>query len=207
MKKYKIINYAIIYTIIISQFNICHKIKQNSQIYKELEITNNAMINEIDDKIKLLNSRVDNLLLETKKIKTVQSEKNTEINKYIEKNAIVSYYTHLPDEGGGLGITASGNKVSNTSVAIPRKDDLLNFGDTIIFEDLSPKYMADYDGQHLTRVADDTGNPKYIRKVDDNTYRLDVYCPKLPNETNLEYKKRVLSYGKTETKIKIKNKE
>lgn len=137
---------------------------------------------------------------------TTMETTNPETIEYIRKKAIVTYYTHLPQcTGDGDGITASGTKVSETSVAIPRKDNLLNFGDTIIFESLSPKYMEDYNGNYLTRIADDTGNPNYIKKIDDETYRLDVFCPKLPNESNEQYYNRVLSYGKTETNILIKN--
>ena len=191
-------------TMSVSQFHLIEKVDAYEKDIVTLKEQQIIISNKLLENNNTLNNRITNTNLRINELNKLEEQ---EQESYIEKNAIVSYYTHLPDEGGGLGITASGNKVSNTSVAIPRKDDLLNFGDTIIFEDLSPKYMADYDGQHLTRVADDTGNPKYIRKVDDNTYRLDVYCPKLPNETNLEYKKRVLSYGKTETKIKIKNKE
>lgn len=167
----------------------------------------NRYENEIEKyKVKKEELKKENILLKNK-INKIEKIKEEEKKKEITKNVIVSYYTHLPDEGGGLGITASGEKVSNTSVAIPRKDDLLQFGDTIIFETLSPKYMKDYNGQYLTRVADDTGNPRHIRKIDNNTYKLDVYCPKLPNETNSAYKKRVKEYGITNTRIKIVNNE
>lgn len=127
-----------------------------------------------------------------------------EKQNYEEYNAIVSYYTYLPEcTGSGLGITASGKKVSETSVAIPRKDNVLKFGTKIEFKTLAPQYMKDYNSKYLTRIADDTGNSNYIRKMEDGTYRLDVFCPKLPNETDKEYHKRVYSYGKTETKIKV----
>lgn len=141
------------------------------------------------------------------KIKETILEKQIDLqeqSKYKEFNAIVSYYTYLPEcTNNGLGITASGKKVSETSVAIPRDDDILKFGVEIKFETLSPKYIEDYEGKYLTRIADDTGNPKYIRKMENGTYRLDVFCPKLPNETNESYYKRVNSYGKTNTKIRV----
>lgn len=79
----------------------------------------------------------------------------------------------------------------------------MKFGTKIEFEQLAPQYMIDYDGEYMVRIADDTGNPNHIRKMEDGTYRLDVFCPKLPNETDTEYYDRVVAYGKTETKIKV----
>lgn len=125
-------------------------------------------------------------------------------NDYKTYNALVSYYTYLPQcTGNGLGITASGKKISETSVAIPRKDDVLKFGTKIEFKNLAAKYMEDYEGKYLIRIADDTGNPSHIRKMEDGTYRLDVFCPRLPNETDVDYHKRVNTYGKTKTTIKV----
>lgn len=63
--------------------------------------------------------------------------------------------------------------------------------------------MEDYEGKYLIRIADDTGNPSHIRKMEDGTYRLDVFCPRLPNETDADYHKRVNAYGKTKTTIKV----
>lgn len=150
-------------------------------------------------------------IVEIKKVdkKNIETKNNIDINnidknKFLVYDAIVSYYTYLPQEtGSGDGITASGKKVSSTSLAIPRKDDILKFGTIVEFDKLSDGYMKDYNGKYLTRIADDTGNPKNIRKVDDFTYRVDVFCPRLENETDEQYHKRVYSYGKTTTKIKV----
>lgn len=71
------------------------------------------------------------------------------------------------------------------------------------FKEFAPKYMQDYNGQYLVRIADDTGSPNHIRKLDNGIYRLDVFCPKFPNETDSEYYNRVSSYGKTETTFRI----
>lgn len=137
--------------------------------------------------------------------KTKQIEKPLSTN-YKEFNAIVSYYTYLPSStGSGSGITANGNKVSETSLAIPRNDDILRYGVKVEFDYLAPQYMIDYDGKYLTRIADDTGSPKHIRKIDNNTYKLDVFCPRLPKESDDSYHKRVYGYGITKTKMKIFN--
>lgn len=210
MKKKEILIPIIISLCSMNGYSLIRLNEKNKEIilnkkifYMQQMAYKNRYENEIEKyKVKKEELKKENILLKNQ-INQIEKIKEEEKKKEITKDAIVSYYTHLPDEGGGLGITASGEKISNTSVAIPRKDDLLQFGDTIIFETLSPKYMKDYNGQYLTRVADDTGNPRYIRKIDNNTYKLDVYCPKLPNETNYDYKKRVRGYGITNTKIKI----
>lgn len=165
-------------------------------------------MDEIDEMVTSMENYNQNTSINKEFKESPISELELSIGKveqeYNEYNAIVSYYTYLPEcTGNGLGITASGVKVSETSVAIPRKDNVLKFGTKIEFVTLAPKYMEDYDGKYLTRIADDTGSPKYIRKMENGTYRLDVFCPKLPNETDKEYHKRVNSYGKTQTKIKV----
>lgn len=138
--------------------------------------------------------------------KEVEEEIKSIKNNYVEVDAIVSYYTYLPSStGSGDGITATGKKVTNSSLAIPRNDELLKYGTKVEFEFLAPQYMKDYNGQYLTRIADDTGSPKHIRKVDENTYRVDVFCSRLENETDTQYHNRVYSYGKTKTKMKIYN--
>lgn len=163
---------------------------------QDIELNDPEIISELNNQsvIEIVTESKDNFTIESNNIKP----------NYSIHNAIVSYYTYLPQSTvHGTGITASGKKVSNTSLAIPRKDSLLKFGTKVEFDELAPKYMEDYQGQFLTRIADDTGNPKNIRKMNDGTYRLDVFCPRLTNETDEEYHKRVYGYGKTETKIKI----
>lgn len=165
-------------------------------------------MNEIDEMVTSMENYKKNISINKEFKEYPISELELSIGKveqeYNEYDAIVSYYTYLPEcTGNGLGITASGVQVSETSVAIPRKDNILKFGTKIEFGTLAPKYMEDYDGKYLTRIADDTGSPKHIRKMGNGTYRLDVFCPRLPNETDKEYHKRVNSYGKTQTKIKV----
>lgn len=124
--------------------------------------------------------------------------------KSVTFDVIVSYYTYLPQSTGtGNGITASGKKVSNTSLAIPRNDNILKFGSVVQFDFLCDSYMKDYNGQYLERIADDTGSPKHIRRVNDTTYRVDVFCPRLNGESDSAYHKRVYAYGKTKTKMKV----
>ena len=209
MKKRKII-YCFVFSLLtlhqINTISIINKKEKKIEILIKIkeEMINNYNNKKIENEKLLSNNK--SLLLQNKELKNnINSlnkinqelkEKNNKLKNqykkqqnYIEKKGIISYYTNLQDEGGGLGITASGKKLSNTSIAIPRNDDLLKFGIEIEFENLAPQYMKDYQGKYLKRIADDTGNPRYIKKINDNIYKLDVYCPRLPNETDEKYKK------------------
>ena len=212
-KKFIIFVFSLLTLNQVNQVNYINKLETNNKTITNLYNEKQSNYNKEVEKNKKLKEENNLLIIKLNELKKenlqLQNEidklkKEKENNKYITKNVIVSYYTNLPEEGGGLGITASGKKLSNKSLAIPRNDNLLKFGMEIEFDSLAPQYMKDYNGKYLKRIADDTGNPKYIKKIDNNTYKLDVYCPKLPNESNSEYKKRVTSYGITKTKIKIK---
>lgn len=126
--------------------------------------------------------------------------------EYVEIDVIVSYYTSSADENGGYtGMNALGGRLTETSVAIPRpkENSLVQYGTVIEFDDLGEAYMDDYNGKHLTRIADDCGNVNHIRIREDGVYRMDIYCPRFKNESISEYKKRVISYGKYSTTAKV----
>ena len=113
-----------------------------------------------------------------------------EKKEYIEVKAICTFYTSLAScNGDNLGLTASGKYLSNTSIAIPRKS--MPYGTKIEVEGIG------------TRYADDCGSTKHIRIMEDGTYRFDVYMPRIKGESDSQYKKRVVSYGKLETTAKI----
>lgn len=127
---------------------------------------------------------------------------------YESIKVVVSYYTSLAGENGGYaGLNAIGGELSETSIAIPRpnSNSLIQYGTVIEFDDLGEAYMEDYNGNHLTRVADDTGNPNHIYIKGDGTYRVDVFCPRLKGESDSEYKQRVLKYGKHRTTARVIN--
>lgn len=140
-------------------------------------------------------------------MKEEERQKSNQIKKknYIDIDVEVTYYTGLASENGSknAGKNAIGGYLSNTSIAIPRKDDLVKYGTKIEFSNLGKKYMDDYNGKHLIRIADDCGRPKHIRVREDGVYRMDVYCPRIGNETDDEYWSRVDSYGKYKTTAKV----
>lgn len=124
--------------------------------------------------------------------------------KYITLDVVVSYYTSLPEENGVNygGRNAVGGYLSSTSIAIPR-NGIIKYGMTVEFESLGETYMKDYNGQYLTRIADDCGSPKHIRVREDGVYRMDIYCPKFSYESDEQYKARVNNYGKYRTTCKV----
>lgn len=133
--------------------------------------------------------------------------KKEEKKDYVMIDVIVSYYTSVEEENGnGLeGRNAIGGYLSNTSIAIPRvtENSIVKYGSVIEFEDLGEAYMKDYNGKYLKRIADDCGSPKHIRIREDGVYRMDIYCPKFPNESKSQYIKRVNNYGKYKTTAKV----
>ena len=140
--------------------------------------------------------------------KTQSVEVFEEQQNYESIEVVVSYYTSLAGENGGYaGLNAIGGELSETSIAIPRpnSNSLIQYGTVIEFDDLGEAYMEDYNGNHLTRVADDTGNPNHIYIKGDGTYRVDVFCPRLKGESDSEYKQRVLKYGKHRTTARVIN--
>lgn len=123
---------------------------------------------------------------------------------YVTINVVVSYYTGVEEENGKgyAGRNAIDGYLSSTSVAIPR-NGIIKYGMKLEFENLGEKYMKDYNGQFLERIADDCGSPQHIRVREDGIYRMDIYCPEIAGETEEQYKIRVNNYGKYETICKV----
>lgn len=114
----------------------------------------------------------------------VKEEVIKEVEKPIEKiikeekqwiNIIASAYSASTDEcGNNLGITASGTKVSVSrgTIATPRD---IPFGTKINIPQLK-----------RTFVVEDRGSSKYIRRVNADTIRIDIY---------METKKEAMEFG------------
>ena len=94
-------------------------------------------------------------------IKTVDI--NGEKIEYKRKvNIVATFYTGSAKENGGFAnLTATGKKLSRGICASNNFD----FGTKIFL-----------DGYGVYEVQD-RGNPKYIRQIDDETYRIDIYVP------------------------------
>lgn len=185
----------------------------------------NQLNEKINNGIKLAKNNTDNIIVPSttpdntdlevvapmsysyeEEIPTTEVFEEQDDSDYID--VVVSYYTSLAGENGGYaGLNAIGGELTGTSVAIPKpnSDSLVQYGSVLEFNDLGDAYMQDYDGKYLTRVADDTGNPNHIYIKHDGTYRLDVFCPRLEGETDYEYRKRVVNYGKHKTTARIVN--
>lgn len=78
-------------------------------------------------------------------------------------NIILAFYSVDVEQcGNDLGITASGKHIQEGMCAAPRD---INFG----------KVISLNNGQSY--VVEDRGSSKYIRWIDNNTFRIDVYVP------------------------------
>lgn len=87
----------------------------------------------------------------------------------------ITFYTSLPAEGGGLGLTASGKQVSRGMVA----NNHLPFGTKIKL-----------DGIGIVTV-EDRGSRRHFK----NPYKLDVFVPRNKGESDGQYRKRVYAMG------------
>lgn len=116
-----------------------------------------------------------------------QEEIIEEVEEWIEVNIHVSYYTDLPIENTPNKPTtdAQGNKLTYGTIAIPRD---LPLGTTFIIDG--------FDGEYVGR---DRGSRKYIKWIDDNTMKIDMYIPRKSGESNSTYYKRVNNMGVTKT--------
>lgn len=117
-------------------------------------------------------------------------------NSYKIINVELTFYTSLASCcGNNLGITASGVKLNNMTIAVPRKVNstkpMYNFG-TII----------EINGYGKKRV-EDTGNPKYLKIKPDGRIIIDIFIPREQGESDVEYRKRILNMGRVHTTAKV----
>ncbi|OON98205.1 MAG: hypothetical protein ATN36_01170 [Epulopiscium sp. Nele67-Bin005] len=116
----------------------------------------------------------------------------TLITTYYEPmEAIVTFYTGLAAENGGFeGMNAIGGLLEVGSIAAPKD---IPFGTSIIIPNLPS------DVNTAIFEVDDRGGA--IKRLSDNKIKLDIYVPRLYNETDREYYKRVNALGVIETQI------
>lgn len=150
MIKLRLIKFTLIFSIIIL-FLVNYK---TTFIYTQNKnITKQTQIKKEDDK----NEMKENVLTAT-----ISSGNITKTEDKREINLVVTFYTGSADENGGYknaNITATGKTLSRGMCASN------NF-------DFNTKIQTEEFG---TLIVEDRGNPKYIRQVDENTYRIDVY--------------------------------
>ena len=154
----------------------------------EKQVDNNEMVQMQDLRLKNFMEQVekDRIELEKKKAEEeVKKQKQLEEQKKNIKEShkqvfILTYYGLLESECGKIdGITASGKRITDGMIASPPQ---LKFGTKIIIE-----------GKEY--VVEDRGSSKYIKINNDGSIRIDVYLPKLNNETDKDYLNRIENKG------------
>lgn len=113
-------------------------------------------------------------------------------NDMYEIKIELTYYTSLAIcNGSNSGLTASGVPLNENTIAVPRKKGstrpIVPFGTKIYIEGIGVK------------IAEDTGNPNYIKVKDDGTWIIDVYVPRNKGENDKEYHRRIMQMGRTQT--------
>lgn len=126
----------------------------------------------------------------------VEPEEIIEEKNYIEIKCELTFYTDLAScNGDNSKLTASGAKLNNKTLAVPRKKDstkpVFPFGTKV-----------EIDG-YGERTVEDTGNPKYLKQKSDGTYIFDVFMARNKGETDKQYKARIMSYGRVQTTAKV----
>ena len=94
----------------------------------------------------------------------------------------LSFYTDLPEHNGGWTITATGDK--------------LTYG--VVANNVWPLYTKIYLEGYGTMTVKDRGGAHFY-----NRYRLDVFIPRKPGESNKQYTARIWSLGRKTVKGRI----
>jgi hypothetical protein len=82
-------------------------------------------------------------------------------------NVVATHYGGGANENGGFsGLTASSKRLSRGMIATPNN---ISFGTPIVLEDSN--------GAKTIKITEDRGNSKYIKWLDSNTVRIDIYVP------------------------------
>lgn len=110
---------------------------------------------------------------------------------YEEIDVVATFYTSLEECNGegNAGKNAIGGELVATSLAVPR--DSIPFGTKVYIEGIG------------LRIADDVGNPEYIKINPNGSYRLDVFMERIPGETDKQYKARIMRMGVVRTTAKV----
>ena len=153
--------------------------KEGTKEENQLILNYNKQINNQSKYIKYLNSLNQSLKEETiewhkglererlEKIKQIEEQNKNDIessnisNSISEEkiNFICSFYSGSDEENGGQTLTASGQSLREGIVA----SNNFKFGTRIHIDKLG-EYQVE-----------DTGNPNFIKQIDENTYKIDVY--------------------------------
>lgn len=146
-----------------------------SKIVADYETVNQTptITNEKIDEVEFVSTHQEEII-------EVKQEKWKEINVHI------SYYTSLICENTSYGsVDAQGNQLVYGTIAIPR--DL----------PLGTRFKLDgFDGEFIGR---DRGSKKYIKWLDSNTMKVDMFIPRNKGENDNTYYKRVNNMGITKT--------
>lgn len=106
---------------------------------------------------------------------------------WIDINLHISFYTDLQSENivGQETTDAQGNSLVFGTIAIPRDMPL------------GTRFTIDgFDGEFVGR---DRGSKKYIKWVDNNTIKIDMFIPRQSGESNSAYHRRVNNKGIVKT--------
>lgn len=151
---------------------------------EHMEIEIHTRTNEISKEVKLQQEFVST---HAEFIPEEEYEKEIVEEEWIEVNIHVSYYTDLQCENTINKETtdALGGKLVRGTIAIPRSMPL---GTKFIIEG--------FDGEYIGK---DRGSRKYIKWIDGNTMKIDMYIARIYGESDDDYFKRVNSKGITKT--------
>lgn len=122
-------------------------------------------------------------------IEPIQQHEQEE-KKYIEIQAVLSFYSTLNEENGQGSIDAQGNELKYGTIAIPRSIEL------------GTKFQFDYFGDKIF-TGTDRGSEKHIRIDDNGIYRIDVCIERPQGYSDSQYWQYVNDMGKIETKGKM----
>lgn len=149
------------------------KISESSEIsLQQIKYNNNKYILKDENfKVSEEQKKRDNL------VQKIIDETGLSIVSLTKITCNISFYSSLACENGTYGLkTASGVNMNSKTVA----NNHLPFGTNLYIEGYGHK------------VVHDTGNEKYFKTIHD----FDVYVPRLPNEDDMTYYKRVNDMGR-----------
>ena len=146
--------------------------------YQDLKDNNNKNIEKIKE-LEKNNEELKNY------IQPIKDKVGNDVKSVIPIVFEVSYYSDLNCENGFGPITSTGEKLSNGMVA----NNILDIGTKIYIEGLGIK------------TINDRGSNKYFSKIN----QVDVFIPRLKNESDLDYYKRVNNLGRKELEGYILN--
>ena len=139
--------------------------------YKHTKHKNKYIVEEVNHSISEEQKNRDDL------VQKIIDETGLNISSLTKITCNISFYSSLASENGIYGLkTASGVDMNSKTVA----NNHLPFGTNIYIEGYGHK------------IVHDKGSEKYFKTIQD----FDVYVPRLPNESDSDYYKRVNAMGR-----------